>query len=548
MSSYNKKYTKVNNKEYNVNENVLIGNFYDYTGEYEAQIKSTKILSPYYHVPVNWKGKGFPSLVNYLYFFRLCYKDLKEKLYTMKPKEVPAYYYKNKNKCEKLFKNIGDQIGINKFETVKSYIIRITKDALDVLYDIYMRNSDLKASLLATEYLPIYFVDRDEILGDGLDGSGLNLFGKKLEEIRKYLKENVLRDSLVETKIKTLETLNLQFNNSSDFTSYSNDKFNNVEKWAYKMLLMYSNAIASFFEYLCISRNEFMPINTEINIDIKDIDDDSFLVSGKNDTFKYQFSKLEGKYKEDKGWIFPNKSRNEVKKLVYKAGVGVSPTLSLNITKYVINEIFHCSFESEFSALRFPEISYDFSKTVSSMITSFIKDKKLKNSMIITSQTCDSLWRQICMLCENIYETASQSEEGEIEAINNVLNISQSSVENLKREYSDYGFNTETENCALQSVVYNIVAITDWLGTYDVKADELDTCISILTFGMNSLKSFNTIDNNEVNNISRAFEDKGLVIGNKTSGRILGFIKKISKESQNNKEVLNRIMFFSNII
>ena len=48
MSTSQKK--SVGQKDYDTNKVVLIGNFYNYTGAYEEQIKAAKILSPYLEV------------------------------------------------------------------------------------------------------------------------------------------------------------------------------------------------------------------------------------------------------------------------------------------------------------------------------------------------------------------------------------------------------------------------------------------------------------------------------------------------------------------
>ena len=197
--------------------------------------------------------------------------------------------------CEKLYKNLGENIGINKYEKekqIRSQYIRVTNEALNILYDLFSKNKSLATELLLTGDQSIVFLDRDDILGDGIrprEGQiggliwGLNLFGKKLEEIRTYLRQTTMANSLVETKINTLEMLKLNFINKQDYIKYTNTNFNKIEAWAYKMMLIYVNACANFFEYLCVPREGYIPVTKKDKIEIVDIDKETFFVKGGDD-------------------------------------------------------------------------------------------------------------------------------------------------------------------------------------------------------------------------------------------------------------------------
>ena len=117
----------------------------------------------------------------------------------------------------------------------------------------------------------------------------------------------------------------------------------------------------------------------------------------------------------------------------------------------------------------------------------------------------------------------------------------------MKKEYVNHDMHTETENCALQAVLYNIVALTDWPAINVVGTKELNTCVDILCYNLDDLKEFEAMDTSEVKNVIKAFVNKGLIIDASIAKKILGFVHKMS-ENSNDSLVLNRIMFFSNII
>jgi len=531
-------------KEYNPNQQVLIGNYFYYEGKYELPIRANKVLSPYNPIEIQWKKDKYPSIMNYLISFRICYRNLKKRLQeNVKPADVNNFYNRNKDNCEQIFKNKSLELGIGKFESVKSYFIKITNDALNVLYDVFDSNQAMKRALIDTDDMPIIFVDRDDILGDGMDGKGLNLYGKKLEEIRSYFMQKIVKVSKIDRKLTNIENLDIKSDDMSAIIRYDTKEFSDLEKWAFKMLLMYCNATAKFFEYLCIQRNEFIPIMKGA-IDITE-KEDHFILEGKYEALQKQFKTIGGEFVK-RGWKFPLKLKDEVYKILYSSSaVGVKPVLNMNVVSYTIREIFHCSFAGEFNMVKFTEVKSSFCSAVNFIIKSFISDKSLRNVMSVPVESCGVIWRHLCMLCEHLYDVMLSQRTSDI---SKVINSSQTNVENLKREFVDHGFNTDIENCALQSVVYNIVALTDWLGTYDVTREELNTCVDIMSFGMDKLKSYNEDSGEEVINVTRAFTNKGLVISRRVASYVLGFVKKLVSESSKDKEVMNRIMFFSNII
>lgn len=529
-------------KEYNPNEQVLIGNYFYYAGDYELPIRANKVLSPYNPIEIQWKKDKYPSMMNYLISFRLCYRNLKKRLQeNVKPADVNNFYNRNRDNCDQIFKNKSIELGIGKFENVKSYFIKITNDALNVLYDVVDSNQSLKRALIDTDEKPIVFIDSDDILGDGRDGKGLNLYGKKLEEIRSYFMQKIVKNSKIDQKLTKIE--NLDIKSDANISEYDTEEFSELEKWAFKMLLMYCNATAKFFEYLCLNRNDFIPVMKGA-IDITD-KEDHFVLEGKYETLQKQFKAIGGESIR-KGWKFPLNIKDEVYKILYSSSaVGVKPVLNMNVVSYTIREIFHCSFAGEFNMVKFADVKPSFCSAVTLIIKSFISDKSLRNVMSVPVESCGLLWRHLCMLCEHLYEVMLVQDTSDI---NKVISSSQTNVENLKREFVDHGLNTDLENCALQSVVYNIVALTDWLGTYDVTLQEVNTCVDIMSYGMERLKKYREDSGEEVMNVTRAFTNKGLVISRKVASYVLGFVKKLISESSKDKEVMNRIMFFSNII
>jgi predicted NAD-dependent protein-ADP-ribosyltransferase YbiA (DUF1768 family) len=185
-----------NFKTYDKTQSILIGNFESSVDEYKDQFESYKILSPYYPYQVKINNKTFPSIINYIYHERLCIRDIKNKLQTMDPQEVKDYYRKNRNRCNKIFKQLGEKIGISKYENVNNYIYKITQNSLNILYKIFTENPVLKNALLSTRNYPIYFLDSDDVLGEGArDGSGMNLYGKTLEQVRSFIQQNTLSTS-----------------------------------------------------------------------------------------------------------------------------------------------------------------------------------------------------------------------------------------------------------------------------------------------------------------------------------------------------------------
>jgi hypothetical protein len=319
---------------------------------------------------------------------------------------------------------------------------------------------------------------------------------------------------------------------------------------------MYANAIAQFFEYLCLDRQDFIPVQKKSKINTEKIDEETFLLIGEYPSFSSVLrDTLKAKFdKKKNGWIIKNSDRKRTELLIFSNSMSIQPNLTLNIADYVIKEIFHCSIQSEFSNVDFPTISPNMHTTIEKMIKAFIKNKDLDDSAVISLQTCSLLWKHISALCEYILESAKDRTENDAEseeqAIANVLNMSQSSVENMKRDFVNHGFNTDMENCILQAIVYNIVTLTDWLAVDNIGENEWNTCQNILTFNFKEALRIKPVqvNNAEVNNITRAFINKGLIIDNKTSLKILNFVEGLAEICEKDPDCINRIMFFSNII
>jgi predicted NAD-dependent protein-ADP-ribosyltransferase YbiA (DUF1768 family) len=543
MSSDNKNYN--NEKDYDTSRVIFIGNYKNYKGKYQNEVLNFSFLSPYYKHKITYKNKEYPSLINYLYSFRLCYKDLKEKILSTSPEDVVDFYKKNKNRCDKVITMVGEKMGKGKFESVNNFLVKTTSDALNILYTVFMNDNTLKSVLIDTEYLDIVFVDEDKILGNGFDGSGLNLLGKKMQEVRKYLKSTTMSRANVYNKLEMLSNIKLNFDTSKKYLEYKNEKFNHIEKWAYKMMLIYSYCVAKFFNYLCEPREYYMPIIKGDNIDITD-QDDYFILKGEYISFASKFKEMGGTIKK-KEWRFPMKQKKDVLKILYaNEAMGIQPIVNVNITNYVINEIFHCSFKDVYSNLYFPD-SENISTTISSLIKTFI-DEELVETVSVTPQTTSAIWKHICKLCEQVYDNVDESTDDK-----DVVLMSQDSVNTSKREYSDNGMMTELENCAVQSVLYTIIALMDWLALDEVTDVEVDTCIDMLSFNMPVMKRYvdmkmpASIEDTLINVIN-AFYKKGFTMNEKVGIRLLKFVLYVSELAERDNGVLNRIMFFSNII
>lgn len=559
MSTSQKK--TIEKKEYNTDKVVLVGNFYTYSGPYEEQIKATKILSPYLEINLNTDRKLFKSIATYLYYVRLMYGDLKDKILSEPVSNVYGFYKKHKFKTEKLMKNLGEKIGISNYDGPKTYIITKTKESLNNIYNLFITNKELRNALLFTEDLPIIFVDDDPILGDGLNGLGLNLYGKKLEEIRRYLRSTTMKDSLLEDKFNNMLDIKLDYTDFEEFENFINENktFNIIEKWAFKMMLMYSNAIAKFFEYLTVSRTDFLEVIKEGSMNLSK-NNNELILKGVYQSLGNKFTNIGGKFNnKNKEWIFSktfklpgyNKDQDteqEITKIIFNYNlIGIKPIINNKIVSYVINEIFNCSFGSQYDNIRFPTLTDNFTDTIRYMIKSFIVNENFKTNIEITSNAISIFWSHICKLCEHIYDYSEQFEGGEQLKLNTSLYNAKKSVDQLKKEYVNHNMHTETENCALQAVLYNIVALTDWLSVNIVGTKELNTCVDILCYNLDDLKDFESLDTNEVENVIKAFVNKGLIIDSSVAKKILGFVHKMNDNSSDNL-VLNRIMFFSNII
>lgn len=542
------------NNLYDTEKTIIIGDFKK-NGPYEEATYTNRILSPYYKYPVNHKGKTYPSLVNFLYSIRLCYKDIKDKMFELEPEEVVSFYRKKKVKCEKLFNKLGMKIGKNDYQSSDEYIVELTKEGLNILYSYFSSNDTLKDALMSTGFLPIVFVDDDDILGTGRKNRGLNMLGNTMMKVRSYLIENNMRSAISISKMKELKDLSLKYDDVSDYINYKNNNFNNLENWAFKMLLMYSNAIGNFFKYLCEDRRDFMRVIKGSNI--QELEGDKFAVYGDYSDMKYNFANLGGEVKKVRqdgesksAWVFPLKVKPQVKQLLFASSFGVNPIVSVNVVKYICNEVFHCSFSSQFNNIYFPEVSEKMKATIESMITSVISnDPELYETTTVSFQACNLLWKHVCMMCEHAYVSASFEDgfsDNEESAINKILEASKNSVENLKRDYVDYGFNTENENCIMQAILYVIVALTDSLEVDEVTMLEYNAMYNILLFDLRKVPAKSSNSAMGIN-VLKAFNDKGLIISQDMADTIGGLINKLSV-SMSRVEVLNRIMFFANII
>ena len=295
-------------QKYNLENTVIVGNPFSENidaNPYKEEIITNQVLSPYLSSPVVIKGrkqKTYPSLIQYLWALRLCYGDAIKQLLEKTPTEAEEVFEKYRRKCEMVFDKYKESYNIASFgkmsqkkkeqqkkkqdeekkkdeeekkkeqdeekkkqdeikfpiskieyESVKDFIIKRTESALNIIYDIARTKNNFSEKLISTRNKNIVFLDKDNILGVGTNGKGLNLLGKKLMEVRNQLISRETRESIISPFIKNIETMKVSDINTS--------KLNAIENWVAKKIQLVSRVTGTFFDYLTKPREYYMPVN-----------------------------------------------------------------------------------------------------------------------------------------------------------------------------------------------------------------------------------------------------------------------------------------------
>jgi len=113
----------------------------------------------------------------------------------------------------------------------------------------------------------------------------------------------------------------------------------------------------------------------------------------------------------------------------------------------------------------------------------------------------------------------------------------------------NYGFNSDIENCAFQTILYVLVSITDWLEIDEIHSDEIQTVYKII-YPRNLQGVFTPTKNKLLRKIiSRAIEEKGLVPNKKALDLIATMMIDVEKRSNNlenndSRRIMTRMMAF----
>ena len=558
----------------------------------------TKELSPYNNVEVVTKNKAYPSLIKYLLSLRICFnKEIAKLIEIDDSKSIEELHYiveKNKEACRKNYLKFAEQYKIRKgdvfvrdgFDDVDSYLISKIKNGLEVLYNIISKSSRMKSLLLSTNKKTIVFHDPDLFLGDGLDGKGLNLFGKKLMEIRGMLQRTHIVRAVCEEVIP-------------NFISMEDTKtFTDFEKLLDTKLQYVSKLTGSFFEYLCQSRPGYFQIKSvpqiispfetnKILILSNDKTIDSFFVSiqkqevEKMKKFKEELKKkkmssekmseLEKKqaeatyltqkvesYKTEKGdtmngWKTSIKNIGEVKNYINSLHT-VSPIVSGEMVLSVLNDIMNCNITDNFNKISFPNMNEKMRTTIDKYIKQGIKNEYLAISTEISERACYFIYSYILHLAEyiivNSFDKSSQSNQQPDYTL--FAKQEEQLVTKNKRDMEDYGFDSIDENAVLQCMLYVVIAITDWLDMDYAVKNEFKFVETVLSLEQdeNIFKQLLRNPNKEKykKDMLQAFAQKGIIIYDSDTEYIMNLFYTIVEKMKTNDNLKNRVFFFANFI
>jgi hypothetical protein len=587
-------------QKYNLENTTIIGNPFAENIEsnpYKEEIIANKILSPYLSSPVVIKGKKqktYPSLIQYLWALRLCYGDAIKQLLEKTPTEAEEVFDKYRKKCELVFDKYKESYNIStlgkslqkkkkepkeklsgqfpvakiEYESVKDFIVKRTDTALNIIYDIAKTKNNFSEKLISTRDKKIIFFDKDDILGVGSNGKGLNLFGKKLMEVRSQLISRETRESIISPFIKNIETIKVSDINST--------KLSSIENWIAKKIQLVSRITGSFFDYLTKPRQDYMPVKPAPVI-VSPYEGVSILVITNDEYFNKMFTedvkdktKMYGTRVTNfdyngtivSGWKTSRTNLAELRLLIQSREL-VSPVITNTMVKYVLSQILHCNILNTFDKVIFPAITPDIENTITELVKNEITDQDLRLSTTVSSIACKDIWMYVCTMTEymmlQIFSKDYTLENASPEEVNSrfsqILENIEFNIVSNKRDFVDHGFNTDEENAVAQYFLYMCCALTDWLDLDSVSTNEFKFCEKILLFKDNTKFDIKieTCPNLEdyKNLLTKMFYNKGLIVFDKDLTSLSNFIYSVSKNMSSRASdhfITNRVYFYANII
>jgi len=542
----------------------------------EENLQISQVLSPYNNIEVKSKNRVYPSLITYLLSLRLCYNtEISKLIETNDPREMRKIMKKNAEPCKKIFLKFSSQYNIatpgvfvkNAFQSVDEFLVDKTNKGLDVLYNIVPKSAIMKQYLLSTGNKTIVFHDPDTLLGDGLDGSGLNLYGKRLTEIRKMLRS-----------VKQTVALSDQFlNNLINFTDVAS--LSPFEKWAYNKIETVAKVSGMFFQYLCEPRTGFLQISSLASI-IAPYEKDKLLVLSNDksvDNFflgiqkdeeqihnkkeaakkkKTPFVRItervtgylqEGEEIPRNGWKTSLTRLAEVKNYIKSLSV-VNPILNGEMATYVIHDLFNCNIVNSVSNISFPQITPSLISQIKILIKSGISNQYLKNMTEISDQACNNIYIYVLSLAEYIIiNSIDKNNKDLIQLTKDTENF----LNQNKRDFEFYGFNDDDENAVAQAILYIVVALTDWLDLDYATMTEFKFVEKLLYFNDNK-EPINLLENPDSvivkKLLTKMFYEKGIIVYNQDMDYLSKLLYTIQENMKNNKQLENKVFFYANFI
>jgi hypothetical protein len=557
--------------DYDLQKFFLIGNpIYNSSPEYDTELANNVVLSPYHKKEITIGEKKYPSLIHYLLSLRLCYKDVQQQLLNAEPDDVRVIYEENKEKCEKNFLKYAKSYKISATTTefikegyanVKEYLLDKTDKSLDILYNLISNDSNMKNALVNSGNKIIVFHDPDHILGD----KGGNLYGKKLQQVRKFLQSNYQRDCIAIKSLENIITLNDE--------KIKEGKFNDFEKWAFHKLEFLCNLIAKFFEYLCAPRDGFMkvsippiivnpyenPVTKKKGILVLTNDKfyDIFFMDllksvktkgGKNE----KIEKIKNYKYQDKifdGWEIKEGQLSEVLQFLNSEG-RVIPRVTPQMSLYCIKEILHCGIFNTFESVNFPNPDDDTIKVITKMIKNNFENVELANATIVDNIVIRDIYQYVFIVAEYIM---LQGISENTDNYTSIIESTESFVTNTKRTYFNYGFETDEENAISQFVLYIITAVMDSIDIDVVTDREVSFCIDLLNLNKD-VRLIPSIENlmknpDELHDriIVQMFSEKGFIVDDEVAKKISNLIYTVNDKIEN-AIVKNRVYSYANFI
>lgn len=232
----------------------------------------------------------------------------------------------------------------------------------------------------------------------------------------------------------------------------------------------------------------------------------------------------------------------------------VKPVLTRDMAVYLLGDIFPCMdvlTSDTFEVYPVPEKT---KKDIERLITDNVARKELlqnKNKsaafleFIIEPSVYQVLWIYITNSAASLALASSDIEEN--------IKINNQLVSARRNCTKNYGFNTDLENCAFQTLLHVIITLNDWLEDDVITRSDVMTAYKIIV--PKELQS----DIKEVKNaqvldiIETAFIERNLYIDPATAGLIINIMGKFSqltgeKDSDNKERIINRFMILCNAV